>query len=69
MASNICKGGVKSRSLAERWTGKQWMDDEIELLKFLMKSYGAAWDKFSYTIDIKKILTKPAVLATWGYYF
>lgn len=63
------KGELKLGLWLERWTGKQWMDDEIELLKFLMKSYGAAWDKFSYNIDIKKILTKPAVLGALGVLF
>jgi hypothetical protein len=63
------KGELKVGLWLERWTGKQWMDDEIELLKFLMKSYGAAWDKFSYNIDFKKILTRPAVLGTLGLLF
>lgn len=63
------KGELKAGLWLERWTGKQWMDDEIELLKFLMKSYGAAWDKFSFNFDIKKILTKPAVLGTLALLF
>lgn len=63
------KGELKAGLWLERWTGKQWMDDEIELLKFLMKSYGAAWDKFSYNIDFKKILTKPAFLGAMGLLF
>ena len=60
------KGELKAGLWLERWTGKQWLDDEIELLKFLMKSYGAAWDKFTYHIDVKKILTKPAFLGFLG---
>lgn len=63
------KGELKAGLWLERWTGKQWMDDEIELLKFLMKSYGAAWDKFSYNFDVKKILTKPAVLGALAVLF
>jgi len=30
----------------ERWYGKIWEDDEIEILNFLMQNYGAAWEKF-----------------------
>lgn len=63
------KGVLRAGLWLERWNGKPWMDDEIELLKFLMKSYGAAWDKFSYQLDIKKFLTKPIVLGVLGLLF
>ena len=47
----------------ERWNGGFWQHDEIEILAFLMKNYGAAWDKFSRKDVLHKVFNRPVGLA------
>lgn len=37
----------------ERWSGKQWDPEELEVLEFLMKVYGAAFEKFISRANFK----------------
>lgn len=45
----------------ERWSGKPWDSEELEVLEFLMKVYGASFEKFVPKAHIK-LLTKRKTL-------
>ena len=45
----------------ERWNGVKWRSDEIEVLKFLLIGYGAAYEKFYHKYSFKRIVTKKPI--------
>lgn len=47
----------------ERWETAEWMEDEIEVMGFLMKNYAAAWKRYSQPSIFQKLLTKPMAWA------
>ncbi len=42
----------------ERWNHVKWRPEEIEVLKFLLVSYGAAYEKFYRRYSLKTLITK-----------
>lgn len=41
----------------ERWDNASWKEEEIEILKFLLLGYGAAYEKFYKKFSLKRILS------------
>lgn len=48
----------------ERWTGK-WHPDELEILNFLSKGYGVAWESYERRFSLSKLIDKK-ILAIAG---
>lgn len=43
----------------ERWGNVPWKQEDIDLLKFLLTNYGAAWEKFDHRFSFSKMIKKP----------
>lgn len=47
----------------ERWNGVPWQQEEVEVLLFLMQSYGIAWERFAPHAEFKEFLKRFLVLS------
>lgn len=45
----------------ERWNNKKWEHEDIEILLFLLKGYGSAWEKFYRKYSFRFFKKKPVV--------
>jgi len=47
----------------ERWDGAEWKKEDIEILSFLTKGYGAIWERFTNRFSIAKFTQKPVLIS------